>query len=60
MSPLSAALDRFIAEERPDLDRQAAARLLIAEALIGMGLLELPSTNRARGARRSDKARRPA
>lgn len=56
-SHLSQALDRFIAEERPDLDRSSAARLLVAEALIGMGLMELPAANRARGARSS--GRRP-
>lgn len=52
-SDLSRAVDRFIAEERPDLDRQAAVRLLAAEALMGMGLMDLPAANRARGARQS-------
>jgi hypothetical protein len=33
------ALKRFIAEERPDLSESQAARVLISEALKGMGLL---------------------
>lgn len=52
-SDLSSALDRFIAEERPDLTRESAARLLMAEALIAMGLMPLPAANRARGAQRT-------
>lgn len=52
-SDLSSALDRFIAEERPDLTRESAARLLMAEALISMGLMQLPAANRARGAQRT-------
>jgi hypothetical protein len=34
------ALRRFIREERPELGEGQAARVLIREALIGLGLLE--------------------
>lgn len=58
MSELSEALDRFIREERPDLGKDAAIRLLLADCLIGMGLMALPGSNRSRGARRSRRGSR--
>ncbi|MEH6698302.1 MAG: hypothetical protein V7672_06360 [Brevundimonas sp.] len=37
---LMAAVDRFIVEERPGISRPEALRILAAEALAGMGLLD--------------------
>ena len=47
-----AALDQFSAEQTPPLSRARAAHAIIRDALIGLGILPLPDSNRARGARR--------
>jgi metal-responsive CopG/Arc/MetJ family transcriptional regulator len=39
--PLLAALDRFVKDEKRDISRPEAIRELLAEHLIGLGILKL-------------------
>jgi hypothetical protein len=46
LSPtLREALERFIREERPDLDLQSAIEYLLTEQLRGLGVLEVGERN---------------
>jgi hypothetical protein len=49
---VKAALARFIAEERPGLSEEEACRVLVRDALIGLGLLALGRGDRAKAAGR--------